>query len=193
MTGTATPTKRKQILVAAVGNVVAARRRLRRRGREAARRAGAPRRRARVRLRRRWARSRLRGDARLRRPRARRHQPAGRRGRDAVRDGGGRGVGRRADRGRRGDRPARDGSADRASLRQGGRRLAGEGGRRSRASLPRSARWGSASAPVAAAVDRAVDVVVETVRGAARRRGCTSSRSRRLSSTRRCDTPTGGR
>ena len=43
----------------------------------------------------RGTRPRLRGDARLRRARDRRRQPPGRRARHAVRDGGGRGVGRR--------------------------------------------------------------------------------------------------
>ena len=73
------------------------------------------------------------------------------------------GVGRRPDRGRRGDRPARDGSADGAPLRQGGRRLAGQGDRgRVRAGAGR----GDGHRPERlrrAAVDNAVDVVAHTV------------------------------
>ncbi len=54
---------------------------------------------------------------------------AGRRARDAVRDGARRGVGPGRDRGRRRDQPARDGPADRAAVRQVGRSVAGPGRR----------------------------------------------------------------
>ena len=92
----------------------------------------------------------------------------------AVRDGARRGVGRRRDRGRRGHQPPRDGSADRAAVRQVDRRVARPGDRDRLRAGARSRSSASASREqVEAAVERAVGLVVETVdelRAAARRR-----------------------
>ena len=133
-------------------------------------------------LRHRRARPRLRGDARLRRADPDRRQPPGRRAGNALRDRAGPRRDRRRDRGRRGDQPARDGPADGAALRQGGRRLARKGrGRRLRARR-RSRRWGSSSPPAVAGR-----------RSSGRSRSC-SSRSRRCAARPSPSTPgTAGR
>ncbi len=79
--------------------------------------------------------------------------------RDRPRPGGD-----RADRGRRGDQPARDGPEDRAALRQDGRRLARQGRRRRLRALGGVEEMGlELSEVVAGAVERAAGLVIETV------------------------------